>query len=318
MEVHFMPDSLQDLETRRAHLAKQIAGLGDLHSGSISDTSGRCGKSNCRCHQPGQPVHGPNPRLTYKDQGKSVTEALPTPAAQKKAEREIAEFRHFEQLRRAFIDVNAKICRARSAEHEPTSKKKNDGGSLRNSLQPIRTATAKDFADRRKPGQLDLEAAEMAIRSTVHQTGADAVTELLRLAPPDDDHRRVACTCGRAARYEGMRTRPILTVVGGARIDGPYYLCPVCHTGQFPADGNRDIEQTDFSPGVWRMLAAVGGVAPFAQGRDQIKLLAGLEVTAKTVERTAESIGEDIEIRQQKLLCRAPSITPRLSCNCVS
>ena len=130
----------------------------------------------------------------------------------------------------------------------------------------------------------------MAIRSTVHQTGADAVTELLRFAPPDDDHRRVAGICGRAARNEGMRTRPILTVVGGARIDGPYYLCPVCHTGQFPADGNRDIEQTDFSPGVWRMLAAVGGVAPFAQGRDQIKLLAGLEVTAKTVERTAESI----------------------------
>ncbi len=48
------------------------------------------------------------------------------------------------------------------------------------------------------------------------------------------------------------------------------------------------------------MLGAVGGLAPFAQGRDQIKLLAGLEVTAKTVERTAESIGEDIEIRQQK------------------
>ncbi len=31
-----------------------------------------------------------------------------------------------------------------------------------------------------------------------------------------------------------------------------------------------------------------------------MKLLADLEVTAKTVERTAESIGEDIEIRQQK------------------
>jgi hypothetical protein len=48
------------------------------------------------------------------------------------------------------------------------------------------------------------------------------------------------------------------------------------------------------------MLATVGGMAPFAQGRDQIQLLAGLEVTAKTVERTAEAIGKDIEILQQK------------------
>jgi hypothetical protein len=140
----------------------------------------------------------------------------------------------------------------------------------------------------------------MAIRSTVHQTGADAITELLRLSPPDEDHRGIPCTCGRVARYEGMRSRPVLTVVGWARIDRPYYLCLACHTGQFPADVELDIDQTDFSPGVRRMLAAVGGVAPFAQGRDQMKLLASLEVTAKTVERTAESIGEDIEIRQQK------------------
>jgi hypothetical protein len=140
----------------------------------------------------------------------------------------------------------------------------------------------------------------MAIRSTVHQTGADAITELLRLSPPDGDHRSIPCTCGRVARYKGMRSRPILTVVGWARIDRPYYLCPACHTGQFPADVELDIDKTDFSPGVRRMLAAVGGVAPFAQGRDQMKLLANLEVTAKTVERTAESIGEDIEIRQQK------------------
>jgi hypothetical protein len=140
----------------------------------------------------------------------------------------------------------------------------------------------------------------MAIRSTVHQTGADAVTELLRLSPPDDDHRRIPCHCGRVAGYEGMRSRPILTVVGWARIDRPYYLCPACHTGQFPGDVELDIDKTDFSPGVRRMLAGVGGTAPFAQGRDQMKMLADLEVTAKTVERTAESIGQDIEMRRQK------------------
>jgi hypothetical protein len=124
MEDHLMSDSLRDLESRRADLVRQIAGLGDLRSGSISDTSGRCGKPNCRCHKPGNPVHGPNPRLTYKDQGKTVTESLPTPAAHKKVEREITEFRRFEQLIRAFVEVNAKICRARSADEAPSSQEK--------------------------------------------------------------------------------------------------------------------------------------------------------------------------------------------------
>ena len=117
-----------------------------------------------------------------------------------------------------------------------------------------------------------LEAVEMAIRATVHQTGADAVTELLRFPPPEEDHRSIPCDCGQASKYEGMRSRPILTAVGWSHIDRPYYLCPTCHRGQFPADVQLDIDKTEFSLGVRRMLAAVGSEGPFAQGRDQMKL----------------------------------------------
>jgi len=120
-----MPDVLPDLESRRSQIVQQLARLGDLRSGSISNTSGRCGKPNCHCHQPGQPLHGPNSRLTYKQQGKTITQSLPTPASQKKAEREIAEFRRFEKLVREFIEVNAKICRIRPMEQgQPLSQEK--------------------------------------------------------------------------------------------------------------------------------------------------------------------------------------------------
>jgi hypothetical protein len=117
-------DSLQNLEFRRAELLKQLAQLGDMRCGSVSNTSGRCGKPNCRCHQPGQPVHGPNVRVTYKVRDKTVTESLPTVAAQKKVEREIAEFRNFEQLIREFVEVNTKICRARPVEEPSVSQEK--------------------------------------------------------------------------------------------------------------------------------------------------------------------------------------------------
>lgn len=140
---------------------------------------------------------------------------------------------------------------------------------------------------------------EIAIRSTVHQTGAAALSELLRFEPPDLDHRNLACPCGHTARYEGMRSRSLLTAVGWALLNRPYYLCSDCHHGQFPADVQLDIQKTDLSPGVRRMLAAVGSESPFAQAREQVKLLADLEVTTKMVERTAESIGEDIEAQQQ-------------------
>jgi len=56
---------------------------------------------------------------------------------------------------------------------------------------------------------------------------------------------------------------------------------------------------------VRRMQALVGQQGPFEQGREQIKLLAGLEVTAKSVERTAESIGADIAEREQREIRQA-------------
>jgi hypothetical protein len=46
---------------------------------------------------------------------------LPTPAAVRKAEREIAEFRKFQELSRSFLDVNEKICRLRPVEEQPLS-----------------------------------------------------------------------------------------------------------------------------------------------------------------------------------------------------
>ena len=146
---------------------------------------------------------------------------------------------------------------------------------------------------------------EGAVRSAMHQAGASALTELLRFPGPAADQRTLLCACGQQARYRGLRSKPILTVVGHAELTRPYYLCPHCHLGQFPADGELDVENTEFSPGVRRMQAAVGQQCPFEQGRQQLKLLAGLEVTAKAVERNAESIGEQIAERELAQIQRA-------------
>jgi len=161
------------------------------------------------------------------------------------------------------------------------------------------------FHDRRNSGVLDLEAVEMAVRSALHRAGAAALTQLLRFPVPAEDQRTVACACGEPARYREQRCKSVLTAVGRAQVIRPYYLCAHCHAGQFPADVELDIENTEFSPGVRRMQAAVGQQAPFDQGRQQLQLLAGLEVTAKSVERIAETIGEDIAEREQVEIQRA-------------
>jgi hypothetical protein len=55
----------------------------------------------------------------------------------------------------------------------------------------------------------------------------------------------------------------VLTAVGAVELSRPYYLCPHCHQGQFPADHELDLVNTEFSPGVRRMQALVGQEASF-------------------------------------------------------
>lgn len=107
-----MPESIADLQQHRVAILRQISELESFRAGSITGTGGRCGNPGCHCHRPEDPGHRPHLRLTYKLNGKTVTESFATPAEQCKAEREIEAFRRYRQLERSFVEVNEKICRA--------------------------------------------------------------------------------------------------------------------------------------------------------------------------------------------------------------
>jgi hypothetical protein len=104
---------LDVLVLRRSAILSRIVDLGDFRSGSITAISGRCGKSACRCHQPNQPGHGPNFRLTRKVDRKTVSETFSSPAELHKAQREVEAFHRFRELSRELLEINEEICRAR-------------------------------------------------------------------------------------------------------------------------------------------------------------------------------------------------------------
>ena len=119
-----MPISLEALEQQRSAILMQILELGDLRSGSITAINGRCGKPTCHCHQPNQPGHGPNFRLTRKIKGKTISESFASAAELRKAQREVEAFHRFRQLSQELLDVNEKICRARPVGEALSSEEK--------------------------------------------------------------------------------------------------------------------------------------------------------------------------------------------------
>jgi hypothetical protein len=109
------------LEAQRQQVLQQIAELGDFRSGSINATVTRCGKPTCHCARAKDPGHGPSPRLTYKVEGKTVTETVPSEAARLKVQREIDAFHRWQELSRELVEVSAAICRLRPVSESATA-----------------------------------------------------------------------------------------------------------------------------------------------------------------------------------------------------
>lgn len=133
-----MASSLSMLEQRRSELLQEFAQLGDLRPGSVTGFMRRCGKPTCHCAQPGSPGHGPSYRLSHYVQGKQVSESLASPAARRKAEREAAGHKRFQELSRAFVAVNEQICALRPVEEDAAPTPQEEKRPKRSSKRPPR------------------------------------------------------------------------------------------------------------------------------------------------------------------------------------
>ena len=150
---------------------------------------------------------------------------------------------------------------------------------------------------RRKLGAYDLEALEQATRTALHRAGAQLLEALLE--DTDEEGQPPRCSCGGRMRCEGSRPKQLVSLLGAVSLRRPYYHCRHCWRGVAPLDRALDIEGTQYSPGVRRLLAVVGGETPFARGRALLEELAGIEVSVKAVERQARAVGADVAARAE-------------------
>jgi hypothetical protein len=112
------------LEAQRSELFRQLATLGDFRRGSITTTSGKCGKTTCHCAKRDDPGHGPHFRLTRKIRNKTITETFDSPVSLRKAQQEVATFHRFQELCGQLIEVSEKICASRLVEKTLTPEEK--------------------------------------------------------------------------------------------------------------------------------------------------------------------------------------------------
>ncbi|HEX2808275.1 MAG TPA: hypothetical protein VHN80_19095, partial [Kineosporiaceae bacterium] len=152
-----------------------------------------------------------------------------------------------------------------------------------------------------------LEAVELAIRTGMLAVGGSL---LGRLLATDPGHRgpRVECGRGHQAEFVAYRAKTLHAVLGPVPLRRAWYHCAVCGHGLAPRDVQLGVAGTSLAPGLRTMIDRVGAAVPFAPAGRLLGDLAGLDVNAKAVQRTAEADGQAAAAMVE---ARAAAITAR-------
>jgi hypothetical protein len=93
------------VERKIEHLKQQLAELGPMHPGSLSEQYNVCGKPGCRCKDPKNPhKHGPYYQLSFTWRGKSHTRFVRTEGLAGMRQK-IANYKRFRELTDKWVDL---------------------------------------------------------------------------------------------------------------------------------------------------------------------------------------------------------------------
>ena len=158
---------------------------------------------------------------------------------------------------------------------------------------------------------------EQAMRAALAAAGAALLQAVLD--EQDDGYRgpHAACGCGGQAVFAGSRPKAVTTVLGPVTLQRAWYHCAACRRGFAPRDAQLGLLPAGaLSPGLAEMTALAGAETSFARAAGLIAGLAGITISARTVERSAEASGaaaraageaEAAALRARKIVPLAPA-----------
>jgi hypothetical protein len=156
---------------------------------------------------------------------------------------------------------------------------------------------------------------EQAMRTALTAAGGRLLQAVLAGGGDGYAGPHAKCPDGHQAGYAGARDKTITTVLGPVTLSRAWYHCTACEHGFAPRDAQLGIAGGTQSPGLAEMIALAGAEASFARAAGLIAGLAGITVSPRTIERSAEASGaaaraanasEATAIRERRIVPMTP------------
>jgi len=134
---------------------------------------------------------------------------------------------------------------------------------------------------------------EDAMRAALASAGAALLQAVLDQQDDGYAGPRAGCvSCGGQAGHAGSRPKTITTVLGPVTLQRAWYHCAACRRGFAPRDRQLGLLPGGaLSPGLAEMTALACAEVSFARAAALLAGLAGITLSPKTIERSAEASG---------------------------
>jgi hypothetical protein len=302
-------ETVKQLEARRNAILEEMGSIRYMRRGTINEQYFKAHPKGRK----GRVLQGPYYVLSKREGTKTVSQRVSAGVELEQARKDVAQYKRFVDLCQEFEQLTARLGGLERGEQDLEQKKKTVQIALEQDAE-VRRILQKVAVSR----HADLEAWETALRAAVLCAGARVLGDLLEGIGSGKGHEAVVCKCGTRMQSLGLKSKEVLTILGPVSYTRSMFQCPACQATRYPGDEQLDIVETMRSPGLRRMMARAGSQSPFKEGRDDLKIYAGLEVNAKDVERVAEGIGQQMEVwlsqeREEILQQQDESVLPEKS-----
>ena len=288
--------SLDDLERRRARLYDQLAATGDFRRGTISENYRRCGKPNCACAEPGHPGHGPRYLWTRTVAGRAPGAGSCGRGGGQGACR-AGELPAVRRRQRGDRGGQRGDLRGPPAGSRRRRRPRPRRGTKKGAPRPDRSGVRRRGRTAGRAGRATRWVRGRGLRhggaGGAHGDDPAGRSLLEQLLATDTGHRRPAdgLRAGHRPSSSATGTRTIDTVLGRIRLRRAYYHCAACQRGVVPRDGELGVAGGRCRRDCAGWCARAAAAVPFAGAADLLAELAGVRLSTKRVERSAEADG---------------------------
>jgi hypothetical protein len=103
---------------------------------------------------------------------------------------------------------------------------------------------------------------------------------------------RVRCACGGTRRWVDTRPRTMRDLMNReVTLTRAYYYCPGCGQGWLPLDEALGLTSSQVTPALYEVAVTCGSVAPPEEAAEMLALVAGVQLSPKSIERYTKAAG---------------------------